>query len=140
MILMGDFNCIKHSLSYKKITAFLSDTCPTDNNIGTLHGYQKDNQSMNMKKIDYIFCSKGAEPVNYQVVREKCWNSQFGEDFFASDHHPVYSTCDFSWFDDGVDFDGGEYSVVSEDGGGQSEGKGEVGGGRGWFCRWAWTC
>lgn len=82
--------------------------------------------SMNMKKIDYIFCSTGAEQENYQVVREKCWNSQFGEDFFASDHHPVYSTCDFSWCDDGVDFDGAEYSAQSEDNASQTEINGKM--------------
>lgn len=76
------------------------DTCPNYNNVGTLHGYQQGKSNMQSKKIDYIFCSVKGDYKNYEVIKDKCWNNQFGENFFASDHHPVYCEIDFGYWHD----------------------------------------
>lgn len=121
VLLLGDFSATKNSNVYNKILSqlYMTDMCPENNNVGTLHGFQS-NTSNNAKKIDHIFFSHNIDSMNYEVIRKKFYrdtNKNQEEVYYASDHHPVYCELDFQSLleDNDLDYRMSEGSVNSDD-------------------------
>jgi endonuclease/exonuclease/phosphatase family metal-dependent hydrolase len=82
LYLTGDFNCAADSLAYDVVEETLQDAHKTtwkDNSTvwGTYHNYQVYGW-----EIDFIFYSRSATPVNYEIISKQY-------DGYVSDHYGV---------------------------------------------------